>query len=48
LLAGSIWRFHDHAKSLAVHGLPSDHRESLRMTKVHTDPSAFDETFSAT
>jgi hypothetical protein len=48
LLAGSIWRFHDHSKSFAVHGEPSDHLESLRIVKVQTDPSALDATFSAT
>ena len=48
MLAGSIWRFHDHSKSLAVHGVPSDHLESLRILNVHTEPSALEETFSAT
>ena len=48
MLAGSIWRFHDHSKSRAVHGEPSDHFESWRIVKVHTEPSALDVTWLAT
>ena len=48
MLAGSIWRFHDHSKSRAVHGEPSDHLESLRIANVHTEPSALEVTLLAT
>ena len=41
-------RFHEYSKSWAVHGLPSDHFESLRIVKVHADPSLFGVIFSAT
>ena len=39
LLSGFSCRFHEYSKSRAETGALSDHRESLRIVKVQTEPS---------